>query len=61
MNFREILSTQIIRREESKIEGVVSKWVEVVEIVGLSCHHGKLVDVIASESSIISMMDLTPS
>jgi hypothetical protein len=39
VNFREFLSTQIIEGEESKIEGVVARWVEVVDIVGLGCHH----------------------
>jgi hypothetical protein len=61
VNFRELLSTQIIQREESKIEGVVARWVEVVDIVGLSCHHAMRVDVIVSESPVITMMDVTPS
>jgi hypothetical protein len=61
VKFRELLSTQIIGGEESKIEGVVSRWMEVVDIVGLSCLHAMPVDVIASESPTISMMDVTPS
>jgi hypothetical protein len=61
VNIQEILSTQIIGEEESKIEGVVSKWLEVVEIVGSRCHHAMRVDVIASESPIISTVNLTPS
>jgi hypothetical protein len=46
---------------DSKIEGVVSRWVEVVDIVDLSCHHAMRVDVIASEAPVISMMDVSPS
>jgi hypothetical protein len=61
MKFREFLSTQIIEGSESKIEGVVARWVEVVDITGSSCHHAMHVDVIAFESSIISTMNLTPS
>jgi hypothetical protein len=61
VNLQEFLSTQIIEGRESKIEGVVSRWVEVVDIVGLSCHHAMRVDVIASESPIISMVNSTPS
>jgi hypothetical protein len=61
VNFREFLSIQIIKGDESKIEGVVSKWVEVVDIVGSRCHHAMCVDVIASEPPIISMVDVTPS
>jgi hypothetical protein len=61
VNFREIISTRISRGEESKIEGVVSRWVEVVDIAGSRCHHAMCVDVIASESPIISMVNLTPS
>jgi hypothetical protein len=61
MKFHVFLSTQIIEGEESKIEGVVARWVEVVDIIDLSCHHAKLVDVMVSETSIISMVDVTPS
>jgi hypothetical protein len=61
VNFREFLSTQIIEGEESKIEEVVAKWVEVVDIIGSRCHYAMRVDVIASESPIISMVNLTPS
>jgi hypothetical protein len=60
-HFQVFLSTQIIEGKESKIEGVVSRWVEVVDIVGLSCHHAMRVDVIASESPIKSMVDVSPS
>jgi hypothetical protein len=61
VNFRVLLSTQIIKGEESKMEGVVARWVEVVDIIDLSCHHAKLMDVIVSETSIISMVDVTPT
>jgi hypothetical protein len=61
MNFRELLSTQIIEEEESKIEGVVTRWLEVSDIIGLRCHHAMFVDVIASETPIISTLDVTPS
>jgi hypothetical protein len=61
VNFRELFSTQISEGEESKIEGVVARWVEVFDIVGSNCHHAMRVDVIASESPIISMVILTPS
>ncbi len=61
VKFNEFISTQIVEAEESKIEGVVSKWVEVVDIIGLGCHHAMRVDVIVSESPIISMVNLTPS
>jgi hypothetical protein len=61
VNFRELLSTQIIGGCESKIEGVVARWVEVVDIVGLRCHHAMGVDVIRSESPIKSMVDVSPS
>jgi hypothetical protein len=39
VNVQELLSTQISEGEESKIEGVVARWVETVDIIGLSCHH----------------------
>jgi hypothetical protein len=61
MKFHVFLSTQIIEGEESKIEGVVARWVEVVDIVGSRCHHAARVDVTVSESSIISMVDASPS
>jgi hypothetical protein len=61
VNFRELLSTQIIEGKESKIEGVVARWVEIVDIVGSRCHHAMHEDVIRSEPPIISMANLTPS
>jgi hypothetical protein len=61
VNFREFLSTQIIEGEESKIEGVVAMCVEVVDIVGLRCHHSMGVDVIATETPIISVVVVSPS
>jgi hypothetical protein len=61
MNIRELFSTQIIEGEESKIEGVEARWVEVVDIVGLRRHHAMPKDIIVSESPIISTLDLTPS
>jgi hypothetical protein len=61
VSFQEIISTRISRGDECKIEGVVSRWVEVFDIVGLSCHHAMRVDVFAFESSIISTVNLTPS
>jgi hypothetical protein len=57
----EFLSTQIIWGEESKIEGVVARWVEVVDIIGLRCHHAMRLDVIVSETPTISMLDVIPS
>jgi hypothetical protein len=61
MKFREFLSIQIIKGDESKIEGVVARSVEVVDIIGSRCHLAMRVDVIASEFSILSMVNLTPS
>jgi hypothetical protein len=61
VKFCAFLSTQIITGEESKIEGVVPRSVEVVDIVSLSCQHAMHVDVIAFESSIISKVDVSPS
>jgi hypothetical protein len=61
VNFRELLSTQIIEGEESKIEGVVARWVEVVDIIGSRCHCAMHVDAIRSEFPINSMVVVSPS
>jgi hypothetical protein len=40
---------------------MVARWVEIVDIIDLSCHHAMFVDVILSEIPIISMVDVSPS